>query len=102
MEGDTFRLNVCVTTPYNADFDGDEMNMHVPQSQQTRAELHNLAMVPTQIVSPQSNKPVIALVQDALLGASRITLKNDKLKDKMPSGIEENNQFLFTKKQVMV
>ena len=36
MEGDTFRLNVCVTTPYNADFDGDEMNMHVPQSQQTR------------------------------------------------------------------
>ena len=50
MEGDTFRLNVCVTTPYNADFDGDEMNMHVPQSQQTRSELYNLAMVPTQII----------------------------------------------------
>ena len=32
MKGDTFRLNVSVTPPYNADFDGDEMNMHVPQS----------------------------------------------------------------------
>jgi len=101
MEGDTFRLNVCVTTPYNADFDGDEMNMHVPQSQQTKAELYNLAMVPTQIVSPQSNKPVIALVQDALLGASRITLRNDKLRYMMPQDVEDNDQFLFTQKQVM-
>ena len=32
MKGNTFRLNVSVTPPYNADFDGDEMNMHVPQS----------------------------------------------------------------------
>ena len=61
----TFRLNVNTTPPYNADFDGDEMNMHVPQSQQTRSELYNLAMVPTQIISPQSNKPVIALVHRA-------------------------------------
>ena len=41
-------------------------------------------MVPTQIVSPQEGKPVIALVQDALLGASRLTLENDKLKYIMP------------------
>ena len=39
MEGDTFRLNVSVTPPYNADFDGDEMNMHVPQSIDSMAEL---------------------------------------------------------------
>ena len=39
MKADTFRLNVCVTSPYNADFDGDEMNMHVPQSHQTISEL---------------------------------------------------------------
>ena len=43
MSANTFRLNVCVTSPYNADFDGDEMNMHVPQSQQTVSELMNLA-----------------------------------------------------------
>ena len=101
MDANTFRLNVCVTSPYNADFDGDEMNMHVPQSYQTYSELKNLCLVPTQIVSPQEGKPVIALVQDALLGASRLTLENEKLKYIMPFDVENNNQFLFSKKLVM-
>ena len=101
MDADTFRLNVCVTSPYNADFDGDEMNMHVPQSYQTYSELKNLCLVPTQIISPQEGKPVIALVQDALLGASRLTLENDELKYIMPYDIENNNQFLFNKKLFM-
>ena len=65
----TFRLNVSVTTPYNADFDGDEMNMHVPQSEETRAELRVLASVPSQIISPASNKPIISLVQDTCVGS---------------------------------
>jgi DNA-directed RNA polymerase beta' subunit len=52
-----------VTTPYNADFDGDEMNMHVAQSQETRAEMRQIMMVPRNIVSPQANKPVIGIVQ---------------------------------------
>ena len=104
MDANTFRLNVCVTSPYNADFDGDEMNMHVPQSQQTVSELMNLAMVPTQIVSPQEGKPVIGLVQDALLGASRLTLNNKELQYIMPFGEEfenVNHQFLFNKKEFM-
>ena len=49
----TFRLNLSVTTPYNADFDGDEMNMHVPQTHETRAETREIMMVPRNIVSPQ-------------------------------------------------
>lgn len=57
------RLNLSVTTPYNADFDGDEMNMHVAQSQETRAEMRQIMMVPRNIVSPQANKPVIGIVQ---------------------------------------
>ena len=73
MEHNTFRLNVSVTKPYNADFDGDEMNMHVPQSLQTVAELKYLASVPLQIISPREHKPVISLVQDSLLGLNRIT-----------------------------
>ena len=73
MEHNTFRLNVSVTKPYNADFDGDEMNMHVPQSIQTLVELKNLALVPHQIISPREHKPVISLVQDSLLGLNRIT-----------------------------
>ena len=48
----TFRLNLSVTTPYNADFDGDEMNMHVPQSYETKAEVKEIMAVPHQIVSP--------------------------------------------------
>ena len=73
MEYNTFRLNVSVTKPYNADFDGDEMNMHVPQSVQTKTELLHLTSVPLQIISPREHKPVISLVQDSLLGINRIT-----------------------------
>ena len=73
MAYNTFRLNVSVTKPYNADFDGDEMNMHVPQSLQTQTELLNLAYVPLQIISPREHKPVISLVQDTLLGIYRLT-----------------------------
>ncbi len=57
------RLNLSVTSPYNADFDGDEMNMHVAQSHETRAEMAEIMMVPHNIVSPQANKPVIGIVQ---------------------------------------
>lgn len=49
----TFRLNLSVTSPYNADFDGDEMNMHVPQIPETKAEIQEIMMVPRNIVSPQ-------------------------------------------------
>ena len=73
MKHNTFRLNVSVTKPYNADFDGDEMNMHVPQSIQTSVELRKLARVPSQIISPRMNAPVISPVQDTLLGIYRIT-----------------------------
>jgi len=69
----TFRLNLSVTSPYNADFDGDEMNMHVPQSQQTRAEILELMLVPRCIVSPQGNKPVMGIVQDSLLACMLFT-----------------------------
>ena len=66
-KGLTFRLNVCCTTPYNADFDGDEMNMHVCQSINGREEIRQLMSVPEHIVTPQSNKPIIGLIQDTLL-----------------------------------
>ena len=72
----TFRLNVTVTKPYNADFDGDEMNMHVPQSLQTRQELLNLAAVPLQIISPRVHTPIIQPVQDTMLGIYRLTNDN--------------------------
>ncbi|KAK8181272.1 hypothetical protein BC567DRAFT_284571 [Phyllosticta citribraziliensis] len=72
MPYSTFRLNLSVTSPYNADFDGDEMNLHVPQSEETRAEIMNLCMVPLNIVSPQRNGPLMGIVQDTLCGIYKI------------------------------
>jgi DNA-directed RNA polymerase II subunit RPB1 len=71
--GDTFRMNVGDTKPYNADFDGDEMNLHMPQSLEAENELECLAAVPYQIVSPANNKPIVGIFQDSLLGAYRFT-----------------------------
>jgi DNA-directed RNA polymerase subunit A' len=63
----TFRLNLCVCPPYNADFDGDEMNMHVPQTEEAQAEARILMRVQEQIISPRFGEPVI--------GAARITCR---------------------------
>jgi DNA-directed RNA polymerase II subunit RPB1 len=76
MEGNTFRLNVDVCKPYNADFDGDEMNNHIPQSLQTAIELKYLASVSKMIISPSENKPIIQPAQDNLLGLFKITDDN--------------------------
>jgi DNA-directed RNA polymerase II subunit RPB1 len=72
MPYSTFRLNLSVTSPYNADFDGDEMNLHVPQSEETRAEVKELCMVPLNIVSPQRNSPLMGIVQDTLCGVYKM------------------------------
>ena len=76
MPYSTFRMNLSCTSPYNADFDGDEMNLHVLQSMETRAEAQEIMSVPRCIVSPQSNKPVIGIVQDTLLGSRGFTKRD--------------------------
>ena len=76
LDWSTFRLNLSVTTPYNADFDGDEMNLHVPQSITARADADQLMMVPRNIVTPQNNRNVMGIVQDALLGVTRMTKRD--------------------------
>lgn len=72
-KGDTFRMNVADTKPYNADFDGDEMNMHMPQDVEAEMELKHLAAVPYQIISPANNSSIVGIFQDSLLGAFRFT-----------------------------
>jgi DNA-directed RNA polymerase II subunit RPB1 len=69
----TFRLNVSATRPYNADFDGDEMNMHVPQSIASATELRYLASLLRNIISPRTNSPIIQLFQDTMTGVFRIS-----------------------------
>jgi DNA-directed RNA polymerase II subunit RPB1 len=75
-EGNTFRMNVADTKPYNADFDGDEMNLHMPQDEQSQAELIHLAAIPHQIISPANNASIIGIFQDSLLGCYRFTRKD--------------------------
>jgi DNA-directed RNA polymerase II subunit RPB1 len=74
----TFGLSVAATPPYNADFDGDEMNIFIPQSLQSRIELEEIADVKQQIITPSTSRTVVGIVQDGLLGAFNLT--DDRVK----------------------
>ena len=76
MPYSTLRMNLSCTPPYNADFDGDEMNIHVPQTPEAQSEARNIMAVQYQIVSPQSNRPVMSIIQDSLIGAYLLTDDN--------------------------
>lgn len=82
MQYDTFRLNPAVTPSYNADYDGDEMNLHLPQSVQTENELKMLSNVTSQIISPRESKPIISVVQDVTLGLYRLTKDDTFISEK--------------------
>jgi DNA-directed RNA polymerase II subunit RPB1 len=58
----TFRINSSVCTPFNADFDGDEMNIFIPQSMITQYELSEIADAKLQIITPKTSDPIIGLV----------------------------------------
>ena len=69
MQGHTFRFNLAVCTPYNADFDGDEMNLHVIQSEEARAEAKILMRVQEHILTPRYGGAVIGGIHDHISGA---------------------------------
>src|SRR5918998_1713964 len=69
----TFRLHPPACPPYNADFDGDEMNLHVPQSEEARAEAALLMRVQDQLVSPRYGGPIIGGIRDFITGAFILT-----------------------------
>ncbi|BEI84854.1 hypothetical protein CcaverHIS002_0502550 [Cutaneotrichosporon cavernicola] len=77
----TFRLNECVCNPYNADFDGDEMNLHVPQTEEARTEALELMSVKKNLVTPRNGEPIVAAIQD-FITASYLLSKRDRLLDR--------------------
>ena len=81
----TFRLNLCVCRPYNADFDGDEMNLHVPQSEEARAEAHILMKVQEQISTPRYGGPIIGAIQDFITAGYFLTKKDTIVKKDVAS-----------------
>lgn len=72
----TFRLNTVVCPPYNADFDGDEMNMHALQNEEARAEARVLMRVQEQILSPRFGENIIGAIQDHISGTYLLTHHN--------------------------
>jgi DNA-directed RNA polymerase subunit A' len=74
----TFRFNLCDCPPYNADFDGDEMNLHVLQSQEARAEAKVLMKVEEHILSPRYGGPIIGMLHDHITSAFLLTHQNPR------------------------
>ncbi|MHC1571527.1 MAG: DNA-directed RNA polymerase subunit A' [Methanosarcinales archaeon] len=75
----TFRLNPAACPPYNADFDGDEMNLHVPQTEEARAEAKILMHVEHNILSPRFGGPIIGGIHDHISGLYLLTHKDKKI-----------------------
>ncbi|KAI4168021.1 MAG: hypothetical protein LQ343_006728 [Gyalolechia ehrenbergii] len=72
----TFSLNECVCNPYNADFDGDEMNLHVPQTEEARAEAVELMGVKHNLSTPKNGEPIISAIQDFITAAYLLSSKD--------------------------
>jgi DNA-directed RNA polymerase subunit A' len=105
VNGRTFRLNLAVCPPYNADFDGDEMNLHVLQGEEARAEARILMHVQEHIRSPRFGGPIIGGVHDHITGLFLLTYKNPKFSkidalhilsyvkyQKLPEPVKENGK----------
>ncbi len=75
----TFRLHLCVCPPYNADFDGDEMNLHVPQSEEAQTEARILMQVQDHILSPRFGGPIIGAIRDFITAAYLLTRRSTLL-----------------------
>ncbi|MBI5872362.1 DNA-directed RNA polymerase subunit A', partial [archaeon] len=73
----TFRLSLSVCAPYNADFDGDEMNLHIPQTEEAMVEAEKLMAVPLNIRSPRFSGPLIGAIRDQITGLYLLT-KGDR------------------------
>ncbi|PUA32807.1 MAG: DNA-directed RNA polymerase subunit A' [Zestosphaera tikiterensis] len=79
LPGRTFRLHLAVCPPYNADFDGDEMNLHVPQTVEAMSEAKTLLLVQEHILSPRYGGPIIGGIQDYISGAYLLSSKTSLL-----------------------
>ncbi len=73
----TFRFNECVCNPYNADFDGDEMNLHVPQTEEARTEAIQLMGVKNNLATPKNGEPIISAIQDFITAAYLLSSKDN-------------------------
>ncbi len=114
MDGRTFRLNPAVCPPYNADFDGDEMNLHIPQTEEARAEAAILVAVEENILSSRFGGPIIGGIHDHVSGIFMLTnqlkwhtkqealylLKNIEIEHLPPPGMVKDGVPYWSNKQI--
>lgn len=81
VEGRAIKLHPLVCTAYNADFDGDQMAVHVPLSVEAQAEARFLMLAANNILKPQDGKPVVSPSQDMVMGCYYLTMRCDELYD---------------------
>jgi DNA-directed RNA polymerase subunit A' len=98
LPGRSFRMNPNVCGPYNADFDGDEMNLHVPQTEEARAEAEILMQIQSQIISPKNGLNIIGCKDDAIVGNYLLTKKLELDREEAVSllisiGIDNSEKF---------
>ena len=86
LPGRSFRLNPAVCTPYNADFDGDEMNLHIPQTEEARAEAEMLLYIPNHIITPKNGLNILGSIEDSITGCYLLT-KDIKMPKEQAIGI---------------
>jgi len=110
----TFRFNLCVCPPYNADFDGDEMNLHIIQGEEAKAEAELLMKVQENILSPRFGGAIIGGIHDHISGCFLLTHKKRKIpvenalhillaigdKGKNPKIIEEKGSRYITGEEI--
>jgi DNA-directed RNA polymerase subunit A' len=100
LPGRTFRLHPAVATPYNADFDGDEMNIHSPQTEEARAEAKILLEVKKNLISPKNNTNWIGCVGDAITGGYLLGLGDFSREDANQILYQAGIDHSFSKKNV--
>ncbi len=109
----TFRFNLAVCPPYNADFDGDEMNLHVIQGEEARAEARILMLVQEHVLSPRFGGPIIGGIHDHITAMFLLTHNNPKFTideatnmlsylgyDELPEPHEENGKKYYLGKEL--
>ena len=105
LQGKSFRLNPATCFPYNADFDGDEMNLHIPQTEEARAEAEILMEVQTQIITPKNGLNVIGCSDDSITGNYLLTknlefTREDAIQMLYSVGVNKPERFEKFKKTV--
>jgi DNA-directed RNA polymerase beta' subunit len=93
MTYQTFRLPVLATGCFNADFDGDEMNLFKPQNVQTMSEVMDIAAIPYLVLNPRDAKPIVEVIQDTSVGSYRITKDWTVIDDKTMANLQMVNSY---------